>query len=428
MWLIRGDLMRFWLAIPMILLSARAMADPVSIEIEKSYNRLLGEISNPLQFMETLQGGEKFITGIDTSMLAIDALWNLSFEDTLETHRKIASVIEALPLDLLSLGDKVRAYIVFNRIGSTGIQGKLLRAAILGELERGQLDKRSVLIAYTHREFLKSEFGLAPLERIFANQRQDLSDVRELERGFQAKSSQELRDLVFKNHRLAEFRDGNYLASAKVFMFCRRDRNYPCRFIIKNRDHDLVKDLDGKLWTQPALGQSSRGLPYDVTNGYTPSGVYTIDSVMPSADNQTAFGSFRRMILNFVPKSTSESELKLALPELSINNTWWKESVVARDVGRNSLRIHGTGKYNSEPESTYYPHIRTSGCVSQLEGKYASRAYKDQRSVLDVMMKALGLTPRYENERSIKGMLYVIEVDDSRRSVQAADIVSWLGL
>jgi hypothetical protein len=211
-------------------------------------------------------------------------------------------------------------------------------------------------------------------------------------------------------------------------MFCRHDRNYPCAYIIKNKNNMLEKKQDGSVWIQPSLGQSARNLPYNVTGGYTPSGVMTIDSVMPDADNKPAFGKFRRFILNFVPESTSEAQLKLTLPPLSRANNWWKESIVARDAGRNLLRIHGTGRRNDEPEASYYPHMKTSGCVSQLEGKYGNHVYQDQRTLLDTFMISLGLQPRYQNEPSIKGLLYVIEVDDLRAPVLPADVKQWLDL
>jgi hypothetical protein len=44
--------------------------------------------------------------------------------------------------------------------------------------------------------------------------------------------------------------------------------------------------------------------------------------------------------------------------------------------------------------------------------------------MLDQMMEALGLNPIYENEPSIHGLLYVIELDDQARAVEQADIES----
>ena len=58
---------------------------------------------------------------------------------------------------------------------------------------------------------------------------------------------------------------------------------------------------DGKIWHQPALAASARGYPSNIVNGQTPQGVHTMDSVMPFADQYRSFGSYRRVILNWVP-------------------------------------------------------------------------------------------------------------------------------
>jgi hypothetical protein len=139
----------------------------------------------------------------------------------------------------------------------------------------------------------------------------------------------------------------------------------------------------------------------------------TIDSVMPVADQQISFGKFRRMILNFIPKSKNETLLRSLLPESSISEDWWKAGVTARDIGRNLLRIHGTGKINPDPSVPYFPFMRTSGCISQRENTYDGITYKDQRDLLDAIMKAMDNQPVFENEPKIKGLLYIVEIDDT---------------
>ncbi len=81
---------------------------------------------------------------------------------------------------------------------------------------------------------------------------------------------------------------------------------------MKDRFDRLVREEDGGLWSLPALAKSASGRPFNVTNGNTPQGVHTIDSVMPEANRQDAFGKFRRLILNWVP---SDEQTKTLLPE-----------------------------------------------------------------------------------------------------------------
>ena len=176
------------------------------------------------------------------------------------------------------------------------------------------------------------------------------------------------------------------------------------------------------LWTQPALGLSTKGLPYNERDGNTPMGVHLVEGVMPSASYPEYYGKFRRLILNFVPASKGEVEQKKLIPQALVEGKWWREAVVARDIGRNLLRIHGTGEKNEDPASSFYPFVATIGCVAQREGKYGGDTFTDQRRLLDRWMKAAGMEAKFENEPNILGLLYVIDIDDRARAVEPRDL------
>lgn len=229
-------------------------------------------------------------------------------------------------------------------------------------------------------------------------------------------------DLFNQTPDVATYMNGEYVKSIKLFMFCRTNRLYPCLMVMKNVHGEPVRGENGVLWSNPALASSAKGLPSYSRNGNTPEGILTIDSVMPVADQQLSFGKYRRMILNFIPKSKNEVLLKSLLPASSHASDWWKSSVVARDIGRNLLRIHGTGKINKDPETPYYPFMRTSGCIAQRENTYEGVTYKDQRNLLDSVMKAMDLAATYENEPNIKGILYLVEIDDKNAPVTLEDL------
>jgi len=239
---------------------------------------------------------------------------------------------------------------------------------------------------------------------------------------FEAKTIKELKDLFFNGPDFAHYNNGEYKDSLKVFLFCRHDRHYPCLFVMKDIFNNTVRNADQSLWTLPGLAHSRRELPYNITNGYTPSGVHTIDSVMPEANRQTAFGKFRRMMLDWVDKNDDEENTKSFLPKSAYDKTWWKEASLARDIGRQYLRIHGTGNRNEDSNSHFYPHYATSGCISTREGKYDGVDYKDQRVILDKMMNSMQMAPIFSNEVNLKGVLYVIELDDQKKKVTAEDL------
>ncbi len=242
---------------------------------------------------------------------------------------------------------------------------------------------------------------------------------------FQVKTKKEIKDLFYKTPDYAYYNNGEYKNTLKLFLFCRHDRHYPCLFMMKDIFDNPVRNSDGTLWSLPALAHSRRELPYNITNGYTPSGVHTINSVMPKANRQQAFGKFRRVILNWIPKSFEETNMSHFLPKSAQNKIWWKEASVARDVGRKWLRIHGTGNRNTDTSSSFYPHFATSGCVSTRELEYDGTDYKDQRIILNKMMEAMQIAPVFSNETSLKGVLYVIELDDKKKSITPEDLAKF---
>jgi hypothetical protein len=242
---------------------------------------------------------------------------------------------------------------------------------------------------------------------------------------FTAKTPEEMKDLFYNAPDYAHYNNGEYKDGLKLFLFCRHDRRYPCRLVMRDIFDNAVLDADLNLWSMPLLAHSRRELPYNVTNGYTPSGVHTIDSVMPAADQQVSFGKWRRLILNWVPKTKNELNTKAFLPKTAHNKMWWHEASVARDVGRKWLRIHGTGNRNTDPKTTFYPHYPTAGCISTRELRYDGINYNDQRVLLDKMMEAMQMAPVFVNEVNLKGVLYVIELDDEKAPVTSETLKTY---
>lgn len=234
----------------------------------------------------------------------------------------------------------------------------------------------------------------------------------------------EIKELFDYNPDLSTHLGGIYNNSIKLFVLCRTLRSYPCRMVMKDSKGEWAHNSDGSLWTNPVLALSKYNYPFNKTSGHTPSGIYKMDSVIPYPTSPNYYGQFRRVILNFIPKSKGEVVQTYLLPPSMRDLTWWKQAVIARDMGRDLLRIHGTGLVNANPQSTYYPFIPSLGCIKNREGVYDGVEYKDQRHMLDQMMDALGLNPIYENEPSIHGLLYVLELDDQPRAVEPKDIES----
>lgn len=212
---------------------------------------------------------------------------------------------------------------------------------------------------------------------------------------------------VLNAHELQEILDFKN-DTLTVFAILNPDRRIPGTLLVRAQNGSFVQDSD-RIWSIPVLGLSGRGLSFHHSNGATPQGVYTIDSVMPEANRTYEFGHFRRLILNFM----SDPQILRLLPITHHHKCWWQQSALARELGRNHLRIHGSGRTNFNPLTPFFPMIPTSGCLSTNEGRSFFKKAQDQRHLLDTLMSIQGLAPIYENESKIHGLLYVVEFSDN---------------
>lgn len=364
------------------------------------------------------------------SMAFVDALWKKGWDSPASAdHELVRQSLTRINLNDFELTDKIRLFLLDEKLGrkiafNSEFMTELFEKAIDGELQR-----REIYTLLNYQDSLESLGFQDIFAEVDKRYREDLNPYEAAKNSAKEElTKEELQDLVFHDLDLDDFSRGKYKKSLKIYMLCRHDRNYPCMMVMKDSSNELVKNEDGSVWMQSALGLARKGRAYNVKNGYTPAGVYTIDSVMPDTNRQTVFGKYRRLILNFISKSTDEKLTKKLLPESAELSLWWNQAVVARDIGRNLLRIHGTGLRNNNPLSSYYPFVPTSGCIAQKENTYRGVKYKNQRKLLDVMMKASGLKVKYKNETKLKGLLYVVEVDGSKKEMSREDVEDYLNL
>lgn len=207
-----------------------------------------------------------------------------------------------------------------------------------------------------------------------------------------------------------------------VYVALRKNREELGRLIIKKSNGEFFRKPNGKIWSIPVLALSSRGLSFHHTNGSTPCGVYRINGVMPEANKFEEFGRYRRLILDFIPESPDEEILKSYLPLSHFERHWWKQSVLARTLGRSLLRIHGTGLKNNKYFSKYYPFVPTSGCIATNEVSKMFKKIHQQRELLDALMQASLLEAKFDNESHIQALLYVFELDDKKGRVRLSDL------
>ncbi len=338
--------------------------------------------------------------------LFVDALWDLAEEKSPEALQ----TLDRLQTFHYSIFEKLRIGILRIKYRRAEALPEELVVELENALREPTTDLRLVYTIAAYEEELTGAGHTSLVQT--ARGHEEYFDVAEDAERKKELSKDVIADIFHLAPDVTTYMNGEYVKSVKIFMFCRSNRLYPCLMTMKNAHGEVVRNVDGTIWTHKALASSARGLPSYVRNGNTPAGIFTIDSVMPTADQQISYGKNRRMILNFIPKSRNEKLLRSLLPETSQDEEWWRPTITARDIGRNLFRIHGTGKINNDPQVPYYPFMRTSGCIAQRENTYEGITFNDQRVLLDTIMKSLDLEPSYENEPKVKGLIYLVEVDD----------------
>ena len=350
--------------------------------------------------------------------LFVDAIWDSWDEGDIPNLEKVLPLNETLRF--FSTVERLRVQILKIKSGLMESFDPLLLEEIESALSMPQVDKRLVYTIAANEDLINKGNGSVIVS--VASRNEFYSEIANYNHKSKQIPLEVVSDLYFNTPDSSTYLNGKYSSGIKIFMFCRSKRVYPCLMVMRDMEGINVRKDNGVLWSQPALAAARSGFPTYQRNGNTPAGIFTIDSVMPYADQQLSFGKFRRLILNFVPASNNERVVKSMLPVSSHESDWWKQTVVARDIGRNLFRIHGSGRMNNEPQAPYFPLNPTNGCIAQRENTYNGVTYKDQRDLLDEIMKNLNLEPTFSNETKINGILYVLELDDKNSAVRLEDL------
>lgn len=164
-----------------------------------------------------------------------------------------------------------------------------------------------------------------------------------------------------------------------IYSFQRWNRDYPGLAVIQNADGSFARDSAGKLLVFEQLARSGSALPYFITNGNTPQGIFSIQGIAISHNNIIGPTPNIQMVMPFeadsvfwhTPYDSAKDALKNYLDLLPKN---WRshlpmtESYYAGKVGRSEIIAHGTTidpvYFMGKP---YYPLTPTQGCLSAKE-------------------------------------------------------------
>jgi hypothetical protein len=218
-----------------------------------------------------------------------------------------------------------------------------------------------------------------------------------------------------------------------IYSLQRSNRNYPGLVLIRKPDGQLLRDIHGELFYVQQLARSVTNLPYYITNGNTPQGIFrwtgfdtatnkyigpttNLQMVMPYETTPAVF--FNDSLLK---KEWSKSLYASLLPAKSRNNEDLFESFYAGQIGRSEVIMHGTTinplYYKG---ATYFPQTPSLGCLCSYEEWSADGTLirSDQQRIVT----ALNSIGQHE------GFVVVIDIDIKPSPVTLKDVSKLLPL
>jgi hypothetical protein len=213
-----------------------------------------------------------------------------------------------------------------------------------------------------------------------------------------------------------------------IYSFQRWDRDYPGLAIVQNADGGFVRDGQGRLQVFGQLARSGPGLPYFITNGNTPQGIYSIQGTDVSRTNFIGPTPNLQLLLPFEGdwgKYFHDSSL-VSIDSLSLYRQLlppgWRlyapmmEAWAAGRTGRTEIIAHGT---TIDPEyfkgKPFYPLTPTMGCLCAKELWNPTTGHllvSEQNNLVNAFLSTPGR----------KGYLIVINIDDQRRAVSREEV------
>jgi hypothetical protein len=235
------------------------------------------------------------------------------------------------------------------------------------------------------------------------------------------------------------FRYQRAIGQKIIYSFQRWNRDYAGLAIVQNADGSFAKDGQGRLQVFEQLARSGPDLPYFITNGSTPQGIYSIQGTdvsrtpfigpTPNLQLQLPFEGRWQRYFHEKPEEgrngemAGEDSLRLYLELLPAG---WRgyapmmEAWAAGQIGRTEIIAHGTALdpeyYKDKP---FYPLTPSMGCLCAKE-------IWNQTSGHPLVSEQNNLVNAFLSTPGKQGFLFVINVDDQRKPVSRGEIERWL--
>lgn len=219
-----------------------------------------------------------------------------------------------------------------------------------------------------------------------------------------------------------------------IYSFQRWNRDYPGLAVVQNADGRFMRNEAGRLMVFQQLARSASDLPYFLTNGSTPQGVFSIQGTGGSRNNYIGPTPNLQLLIPHEkdwskyfhqPVDSTLDSLKLyklLLPASWRNYPPMNEAWNAGKIGRTEIIAHGT---TIDPEyfkdKPYYPLTPTMGCLC------AKEVWNITSGKL-LVSEQFNLVSTYTATSGQKGFLYVINIDNQQKAVTREELEKWVSV
>jgi len=217
-----------------------------------------------------------------------------------------------------------------------------------------------------------------------------------------------------------------------IYSFQRWNRDYPGMAVVQGENGQFIKDAGGRIQVFEQLARSGSDLPYFITDGSTPQGVYSIQgtdiskiSFIGPTPNLQLLLPFEGSWDKYYHKDTAFEPYVIfdslqmyhqLFPPDWANYTPMMEAWAAGHIGRTEIIAHGT---TIDPEffkaMPFYPMTPTMGCLCAKELWNPTTGHP-------LVSEQLNLINAWLSTPAKKGYLYVINVDDKRQPITRAEV------
>lgn len=229
------------------------------------------------------------------------------------------------------------------------------------------------------------------------------------------------------------FRHNRNAKRKVIYSLQRWDRNYPGLALVQYADGRFARHPDGRLMIFEQLARSASDLPYFITNGSTPQGVYSINGIAVSKNQligptpnfqltmpfEGRWQQYFQLQPDTIPWDSSRNVEQLyqqLLPPQWSQYLPMQQAFYAGRIGRTEIIAHGT-TINPEyfKDQPYYPMTPTMGCLCAKELWNISNGRL-------LISEQYNLVSTFSATPGSKGYLFVINLNNQPKPVTRADI------